>query len=264
VAEGEALGIGMRALEYFMVKVRRKETPFYARVYEWAHLFRSIHMPVIPGLHHALYAERRLRRAIWGTVLRVAYYEPLFKTRCERVGKNLRLIGGLPLLMGNPIRLIVEDNVTLSGVTTFVGTKLIDDPLLEIGSDSYIGYQTTIVTGRGIHIGRHVLIANRVFIAGDDSHPLDPTARMRNAPPLLRDIKSVWIEDGAWIGDNATVLKGVRVGKAAVVSAHAVVTKDVPPYTVVAGNPAKVIKQLDMSGTKWSRPSEVSMAGVVE
>jgi acetyltransferase-like isoleucine patch superfamily enzyme len=77
-----------------------------------------------------------------------------------------------------------------------------------------------------------VLIANRVFIAGDDSHPLDPTARMRNAPPLLRDIKSVWIEDGAWIGDNAIVLKRVRVGKAAVVSAYAVVTKNVPPSSI--------------------------------
>jgi len=100
-------------------------------------------MPVILGLHHVLYAERRLRRTAWDTVLRIAYYEPLFKTQCERVGRNLRLIGGLPLLMGNPIRLIVGDSVTLSGVTTFVGTKLIDGPLLEIESDSYIGYQTT-------------------------------------------------------------------------------------------------------------------------
>ena len=248
----------MRAIEYFMVNVRRQETPFYTRLYEWARRLRSFHMPVIPGLYHVLYAERRLRRTMWDTVLRVAYYEPLFKTQCERAGKNLRVIGGLPLLMGNPIRLIVGDNVTVSGVTTFVGTKLVDDPLLEIGSDSYIGYQTTIITGRGVHIGRHVLIANHVFIAGDDSHPLDPAARMRNAPPLPMDIKSVWIEDGAWIGEGATVLKNVRVGYGAVVAAQAVVTKDVPPCTVVAGNPATVVKQLDMSGTAWSPPSEVA------
>lgn len=248
----------MRTLDSFMVKVRRKETPFYARLHEWARAVRSLHMPVIPGLHHLLYAERRLRRTAWATVLRVAYYEPLFKTRCERVGKNLRLIGGLPLLMGNPIRLSIGDNVTLSGVTTFIGSKLIDDPLLDIGSDSYIGHQTTIVTGRGVHIGRHVLIASRVFIAGDDSHPLDPIARMRHEPPLPVDTKSVWIENGAWIGEGATVLKGVRVGYGAVVAAQAVVTKDVPPYTVVAGNPATVVKQLDWPRTAWSRPSEVA------
>ena len=248
----------MRAFDNFMVKVRRQETPFYARMYEWARALRSIHMPIIPGLHHLLYAERRLRRTAWDTVLRVAYYEPLFKTQCEHVGKNLRLIGGLPLLMGNPIRLIIGDNVTLSGVTTFVGTKLIDDPLLNIGSGSYIGHQTTIVTGRGVHIGRHVLIASRVFIAGDDSHPLDPIARMRHAPPLAMDIKSVWIEDGAWIGEGATVLKGVRVGYGAVVASQAVVTKDVPTYTVVAGNPATVVKQLNSAGTEWNRPSQAA------
>ncbi|HKN88570.1 MAG TPA: hypothetical protein VJV04_17025, partial [Nitrospiraceae bacterium] len=76
-------------------------------------------------------------------------------------------------------------------------------------------------------------------------------------PPLPIDIKSVWIENGAWIGEGATVLKGVRVGYGAVVAAQAVVTKDVAPYTIVAGNPATVVKQLDQSRTAWSRPSEV-------
>jgi acetyltransferase-like isoleucine patch superfamily enzyme len=56
--------------------------------------------------------------------------------------------------------------------------------------------------------------------------------------------KDAWIEDGAWICEYATVLKGVRVGKGAVVGAHAVVTKDVPPYTLVVGNPARVVKHL--------------------
>lgn len=247
----------MRAFDQFMSKVRRRETPLYARLHDWAKGVRAIHMPVIPGFHHLLYEERRLRRSMWQSCLRVMYYEPLFKTRCAHVGKNLHVIGGLPLLMGNPIRLIVGDNVTLSGVTTFVGSKLVDAPVLEIGSDSYVGYQTTIVTGWGVHIGQHVLIASRVFIAGEDSHPVDPVARMRNAPPLLKDIQSVWIDDGAWIGDNATILKGVRVGQGAVVAAHAVVTQNVPPYAVAAGNPAKVVKQLDMSETASARPSEV-------
>lgn len=68
----------------------------------------------------------------------------------------------------------------------------------------------------------------------------------------------MWIEDGAWIGEGATVLKDVRVGYGAVVAAQAVVTKDVPPYTVVAGNPATVVKQLDLSGTAWNPPSTVA------
>jgi hypothetical protein len=71
-------------------------------------------MPVIPGLRHALYAERRLRRTVWDTVLRVTIMSLSSKLGVSVSGKNLRLIGGLPLLMGNPIRLIVGDNVTLS------------------------------------------------------------------------------------------------------------------------------------------------------
>lgn len=248
----------MQSLEHFLAKVRRRQTPLHARLYEWAKRLRAIHIPVIPGFHHVLYEERRLRRSIWQTWLRVAYYEPLLKTRCERVGRNFRVIGGLPVLMGNPVRLLVGNDVTLCGVMTIVGSKPIVSPVVEIGHDSYIGYQVTIVTGRAIHIGDHVLIANRVFIAGDDSHPIDPMARMRNASPPLEEIKSVWIEDGAWIGEGATVLKGVRVGQGAVVAAQAVVTKDVPAFTVVAGNPAKVVKQLDRSGSTWSRPSDVA------
>jgi acetyltransferase-like isoleucine patch superfamily enzyme len=231
-------------LDNFMVNVRRRESPFYAHLYRLAKAVRKIHMPVIPGVHYLLYNERRLRLAAWRAFVRVVYYEPLFKTRCARVGTNLHLIGGIPLLMGNPIHLIIGDDVTISGVTTFVGSKLVSRPVLEIGSGSYIGYQTGIVTGRGVYIGRHVLIANRVFIAAEDNHPLEPIARMKNEPPRLEDIKSIWIEDHVWIGEGATILKGVRVGQAAVVAAHAVVTKDVPSYSVVAGNPASVVKLL--------------------
>jgi len=231
-------------LDNFMVKIRRRGSPFYARLYRLAKALQTIHMPVIPGVHHALYNERRLRLAAWRAFIRVVYYEPLFKTRCAQVGTNLHLIGGLPLLMGNPIHLIIGDDVTISGVTTFVGSKLVSRPVLRIDSGSYIGYQTGIVTGRGVYIGRHVLIANRVFIAAEDSHPLEPIARMQNEPSRPEDVKSIWIEDHAWIGEGATILKGVRVGQAAVVAAHAVVTKDVPSYTVVAGNPARVVKSL--------------------
>jgi acetyltransferase-like isoleucine patch superfamily enzyme len=182
---------------------------------------------------------------MWNNFLRVLYYEPMFKTRCERVGRNFRLIGGIPLLMGNPMRIRIGDDVTISGVTTFVGSKIADSPFLDIGSGTHIGYQTAIVTGRGVHIGQHVLIANRVFIAADDLHPIDAVARRSNRPPAPEDVREIWIEDDAWIGEGATVLKGVRIGKGAVVGAQAVVTKDVSAYTIVAGNPARVVKTLE-------------------
>jgi len=232
----------MQAIDRMMLQIRRRETPLAERVYRLGKAFRRIQMPVIPGLHHVLYDERRFRLALWERLLRLVYYEPLFKTQCEHVGRNLRLMGGIPLLMGNPIRILIGNDVTIAGVTTFIGSKMADAPVLALGHGSSIGFQTTIVTGRGVHIGEHVMIGNRVFIAGDDGHPLDPVERVNNRPPQKDDIKEVWIEDAVWIAEGATILKGVRVGEGAVVGAHAVVTRDVRPYTVVAGNPAKTIK----------------------
>lgn len=234
----------MGMIDHVVQNIRHRETPFYDRLYRLAKMAMSVHVPVIPGLHHALYYERRLRQRSWRTLCRLLYYEPMFRTRCEEVGSNLRVIDGIPLLMGNPIRLRIGRDVTISGVTTFLGSKLVRAPVLEIGSGSYIGYQTSIVTGRGVHIGRHVLISNRVTIAAEDSHPLDPIRRMRNLPPEPDAVKEIWIGDQAWIGECAAILKGVRIGQGAVIGAHAVVAKDVPAFTVVAGNPARVVKRL--------------------
>lgn len=128
---------------------------------------------------------------------------------------------------------------------------MVDNSALDIGS--YIGYQTGIIAGRGVHIGRRVLIANRVYIAADDGHPLDPTARAANRPPATDDVKEIWIEDDAWIGEGATVLKGVRIGKGAIVGAQAVVTKDIGAYTIVAGNPARVVKCVNVEHTEARR-----------
>jgi acetyltransferase-like isoleucine patch superfamily enzyme len=232
----------MQAIDRVILQIRRRETPMAERLYRLGKALRGLHMPVIPGLHHALYDERRFRLALWQRIMRMVYYEPLFKTQCERVGRNFRLLGGIPLLMGTRIRIFIGNDVTISGVTTFIGSKMADAPVLAIGHESSIGFQTTIVTGHGVHIGEHVMIGNRAFIAGDDGHPLDSVERVANRPPQKEDIKGVWIEDAVWVGEGATILKGVHVGKGAVVGAHAVVTRDVPPFSVVAGNPARVVK----------------------
>lgn len=112
-----------------------------------------------------------------------------------------------------------------------------------------------IMAEERIEIGSYCLISWNVGIADSDFHPLDAAARrvdaMALAPfypdrPARPEIKTkpVIIEDDVWIGMGAVILKGVRIGKGSVVAAGAVVTKDVPPNTVVAGNPAQIVKQL--------------------
>ena len=110
-----------------------------------------------------------------------------------------------------------------------------------------------------IEIGSYCLISWNVGIADSDFHPLEPAQRLidaralapflenRPARPPLRTAPVV-IADNVWIGMNATILKGVTIGENSVVAAGSVVSKSVPPNTVVAGNPAVVVKELRTNG----------------
>ena len=113
-----------------------------------------------------------------------------------------------------------------------------------------------IMAQERIEIGSHCLISWQVGIADSDFHPLAASDRRRDAEalaPYLADRPSrpsirpapVVIRDNVWIGMNATILKGVTIGENSVVAAGSVVVKDVPPNTVVAGNPAIVVRSLD-------------------
>jgi maltose O-acetyltransferase len=128
---------------------------------------------------------------------------------------------------------------------------------IEIGEDCYIGEGTRIRSANSIKIGNEVMISDNVTIYDTDAHSLNHTLRhqefvevvvlnnlIKDAKEL--DVKSapVSIEDHVWIGFNAAILKGVTIGKGAIIGASSVVTKDVEAFTVVVGNPAKVIKKL--------------------
>ena len=91
-----------------------------------------------------------------------------------------------------------------------------------------------------IVIGNSVMIANGVYITDSDWHGVyDRSQRPEEVTPVN-------IADNVWLGDSCTVLKGVSIGENSIVAARAVVVKDVPANVVVAGNPAKVVKQLDV------------------
>jgi acetyltransferase-like isoleucine patch superfamily enzyme len=110
-----------------------------------------------------------------------------------------------------------------------------------------------VMADERIEIGSHCLISWNVGIADSDFHPLEPAQRLIDAQavaPFYKDrpprpkleTRPVKIADNVWIGMNAIILKGVTIGENSVVAAGAVVVKSVPPNTVVAGNPAVVVK----------------------
>lgn len=122
-------------------------------------------------------------------------------------------------------------NVLLAATAQLPGRRA----RLSIGERSSIGDRTQIHCGNEITIGNYVLIAWDVNIIEFEHHTFG------NVAPDPRPIR---IEDEVWIGCQAIILKGVTIGKGATVGAGAVVVKDVPPFTFVAGNPAKPIKQV--------------------
>lgn len=116
---------------------------------------------------------------------------------------------------------------------------------IHVGNDVLIGSRASFIASIAhIHIGNKVLFAPNVTIRGGN-HRIDIPGRyiydVKDSEKHSEDDQDVWVEDDVWVGANATILKGVRIGRGAVVAAGAVVRKDVPPYTVVGGVPARVI-----------------------
>ena len=109
--------------------------------------------------------------------------------------------------------------------------------IVEIGTGTFINVGSIISARNSITIGKNCQIANHVIIMDDDFHGLEN----RDIPPPAEPIR---IGDDVWLASRCTILKGVQIGQGAVVAAGAVVTRDVPPYTLVGGVPARVIRTL--------------------
>lgn len=144
------------------------------------------------------------------------------------------------------------------GINTHIRGELFIWPYgngISIGNNSFVGKNSTIWAGECITIGNGVLISHNVTIIDSDSHELDFKEREEKFVEMIHkghpshkgNVKTapITIEDNVWISYNVCILKGVTIGKAAIVGAGSVVTKDVLPFTVVAGNPAEVVKYIN-------------------
>lgn len=153
----------------------------------------------------------------------------LKKLRFDGCGKLLRVEKGVRILKKNG-SITVGDRVLLHRYAKLsaYGGKI------EIGSNTYIGDRTEIHAGKSVKIGNGVNIAWDCNILDRDYHAFESDKEV---------VKSVEIGDHVWIGARCIVLKGVKIGKGAVVAAGSVVTKDVPEGCLVGGNPAKVIRE---------------------
>jgi len=120
--------------------------------------------------------------------------------------------------------------------------------------DVIIGKRTRIGLGNvligPVKIGDDVMFAQNVVLSG-----LNHGYEDINIPPSLQKVstKSIVVEDQVWIGANAVVTAGVTIGKHSIVAAGCVVVKDVPPYSIVGGNPGRLLKQYNHETKQWER-----------
>lgn len=164
---------------------------------------------------------------------------------------------GAKLLSSSRIRNIRGDTrcIRVGGHSVVAGELLVyaHGGDISIGEWCFIGEGTRVWSSGSVDIGDRVLISHNVNIFDSLTHPLNARQRhaqfkaiMQTGHPHSIDLGEmpVTVSNDVWIGANACVLRGVTIGEGAIVGAGAVVTHDVPPFTIVAGNPARVIREL--------------------
>lgn len=147
-----------------------------------------------------------------------------------------------------------KENIVVGGNCEILGKLLVDSVgKITIGDYTTVRFSSRIFSTNSISIGSFVIISNNVTIYDNNNHPTSPELRMEmsmsgfysNLWSAARSNSSpIVIEDNVWIGERSYIMKGVRIGRGSIVGLNSVVTKDVPPYSVVVGNPARIVKKL--------------------
>ena len=184
----------------------------------------------------------RLRKALQNTHSNIVW--KAYKRKLSQVGT-----GGMTEL---PLTILGEKNIVIGD--SFSARKnlrmevyegyLDHKPFIKIGNDVCINFNVHIGAINGIEIGDNVLIGSNVLITDHDHGNTD--FETLQIPPLKRPLVSkgkVNIKKNTWIGENVVILAGVTIGENSVIGANTVVTKDIPPNTVVIGNSIKVLNR---------------------
>lgn len=216
-----------------------------ARLLRWGYYsFNSFSVPAPKVIIVPVVRIFVLVRFFYFFALRVFICEPFFKAYCTRYGRNLRTGCFIHWVNGKG-DIIIGDNVTLDGKSSIAfAVRFSDHPTLEIGDNTGIGSGCGFTIGKLISIGRNCTLSGDIQIMDSNGHDTDPVARSKHQAPQADDVRPVIIRDNVWIGKSCIIFPGVRIGEGSVISAGSVIRTHVPSYSVVAGNPAKVMFRL--------------------
>ena len=185
----------------------------------------------------------RLLRQVWREweVLRTW---ALWSWRFDGLGR--RSVLKRKCLVNHPQAVLIGSRVSIMDQFIFADLRpgIGKEPKILIGDGCTILFRFQCNAAECVRIGRNVLIASNVLIC-DSDHVVEP-----GGVPVTRNAKfvtrPVLVEDNCWVGQNAVILKGVTVGHDSIIGANSVVTRDVPPFSVAGGNPARVIRTLPL------------------
>ena len=148
-----------------------------------------------------------------------------------------------------------KNQININSNVTIISAKIFAFHLgkISIGKNCYIGINCQIDACKEVTIGNYCMISNNVIIQDHNSHPINKLHRRKQLLNLQKcstnvyesKINKVIIGNDVWIGTDAMILKGVKVGNGSIIAAKAVVTKNVPNNSIVAGNPAKIVKKIE-------------------
>lgn len=158
------------------------------------------------------------------------------------ISRTARIIGSKQIVIGNSVRI---DNGSIVSTWSEYGEEHYT-PQLIIGDGVHISDYCHISCINSITIENNVLLGKKVLI-NDNAHGIPDNYSQLNIPPEKRPLSSkgkIHISENVWIGEGASILAGVTIGQGSIIGTNAVVTKDIPPYSIAVGIPAKIIKNI--------------------
>jgi len=230
----------MDFLDRFALKVKRAETPFYRFLSRFARRMLGANLPVPSFLKPVLRALYELHWAVWQggrVLLSWLIWSPVFRARCASAGTRMQLVLP-PKLRGRPV-IRAGDNVAIHGKIEVIALGDPDQCELILGNGVQIGHRVTFVIARQIVLGDHAGVASDCYVS--DTSAIAEEILNGSGTIAADEPQPVHIGANAWVARGSSVLKGVQIGEGAIVGAGSVVSKDVPPFSVAMGNPARVV-----------------------